>query len=77
MTVTEAVDRVTFTHVDPDITFPMPRPIGLIDAYVVYVGFDATARGAAKEKAGGKAQAGRPQTGEARGAERATSRADR
>ena len=24
----------------PEISFPMPTPAGLIDAYVVYVGFD-------------------------------------
>ena len=40
VTVTAAVDRVTFTHIETDITFPMPSPAGLIDAYVVYVGFD-------------------------------------
>jgi len=40
VTVTAAVDRVTFTHVDPDISFPLPQPLGLIDSYVVYVGFD-------------------------------------
>jgi len=38
--VNNAVDRVTFTHIDPDITFPLPQPLGLIDNYVVYVGFD-------------------------------------
>ena len=38
--VNNAVDRVTFTHIDPDITFPLPLPLGLIDSYVVYVGFD-------------------------------------
>ena len=35
-----AVDRVPFTHVDPDVTFPMPARAADIDAYVVYVGFD-------------------------------------
>jgi hypothetical protein len=39
-TITSAVDRVTFTHVDSDIAFPMPRSAGDIDSYVVYVGFD-------------------------------------
>ena len=43
VTVATAVDRVTFTHVDPDISFPLPQPLGLIDAYVVYVGFDTNA----------------------------------
>ena len=40
MILNSAVDRATFTHVDSDIAFPLPRPLGLIDAYVVYVGFD-------------------------------------
>ncbi len=34
------VDRATFTHIDPDIVFPLPQPLGDIDRYVVYVGFD-------------------------------------
>jgi hypothetical protein len=38
--VASAVDRVPFTLIDPDITFPLPQPISNIDAYVVYVGFD-------------------------------------
>ena len=38
--VNNAVDRVTFTHVDSDISFPLPTPLSAIDAYVVYVGFD-------------------------------------
>jgi hypothetical protein len=40
VTVANAVDRVNFTHIEPDITFPLPQPIGLLDRYVVYVGFD-------------------------------------
>ena len=35
-----AIDRATFTHIQSDIVFPLPQPLGLIDAYVVYVGFD-------------------------------------
>jgi hypothetical protein len=38
--VAGAVDRVPFTHIDPEISFPLPQPIATIDAYVVYVGFD-------------------------------------
>lgn len=34
------VDRATFTHIDDSISFPLPQPLGLIDSYVVYVGFD-------------------------------------
>lgn len=40
VTVANAIDRVTFTHIENDITFPLPQPLGLIDSYVVYVGFD-------------------------------------
>ena len=50
VTVTSAVDRVTFTHVDPDIAFPMPQPLADIDAYVVYVGFDAVSAPPEKKK---------------------------
>jgi hypothetical protein len=38
--VDNAVDRVTFTHIEPDIAFPLPQPVGDIDQYIVYVGFD-------------------------------------
>jgi len=48
VTITNAVDRVTFTHIDPEISFPMPQPAANIDAYVVYVGFDPV--GAQPEK---------------------------
>ena len=50
VTVTSAVDRVTFTHVDSDIAFPLPRNLADIDAYVVYVGFDAMSAPPKKEK---------------------------
>jgi hypothetical protein len=40
VTVTAEKPTVDFTHVDPDIAFPMPRPLGALDSYVVYVGFD-------------------------------------
>jgi len=42
VSITSAIDRVSFTHVDPDISFPVP-PGGAIDSYVVYVGFDSSA----------------------------------
>ena len=48
VTIAGAVDRVTFTHIDPDISFPLPTPLADIDAYVVYVGFDPA--GAPPEK---------------------------
>jgi hypothetical protein len=40
VTVANAVDRVAFTHVDPDISFPMPQPASQINSYVIYIGFD-------------------------------------
>lgn len=40
VTVVNAIDRVTFTYIEPEISFPLPQPLGLIDSYVVYVGFD-------------------------------------
>ena len=48
VTIAGAVDRVTFTHIDSDISFPLPQPLADIDAYVVYVGFDPA--GATPEK---------------------------
>ena len=50
VTVTAAVDRVTFTHIDPEISFPLPAPRSAIDAYVVYVGFDAVSAQPEKKK---------------------------
>ena len=41
--ITSAVDRVTFSHIEENVTFPMPSPPGLLDAYVVYIGFDTLA----------------------------------
>src|ERR1035437_7212699 len=50
VTVNASIDRVTFTHVESDIAFPLPQPLGLIDAYVVYVGFDpVSAKGETKK----------------------------
>ena len=40
VTINNAVDRVTFTHIEPDISFPLPAPITEISRYIVYVGFD-------------------------------------
>ena len=54
VTVTGAVDRVTFTHVDPDISFPMPQPLADIDSYVVYVGFDPAGAPPEKKKPAAK-----------------------
>jgi len=54
VTITAAVDRVSFTHIDPDISFPLPQPIGLIDNYVVYIGFDASGAPPEKKKPAAK-----------------------
>lgn len=51
VTVSNAVDRVTFTHIDPEITFPLPQPLANIDAYTVYVGFDPLGGQPEKKKA--------------------------
>jgi len=40
VTIAGAVDRVSFTHVEPDIAFPLPQPASDVDSYVIYVGFD-------------------------------------
>ena len=60
VTITGAIDRVTFTHVDSDIVFPLPTPLGDIDAYVVYVGFDSTALQPEKPKPQPKKPAAKP-----------------
>jgi hypothetical protein len=41
VTVVGTVDRVTFTLIEPDITFPIPPRASDVDSYVAYVGFDA------------------------------------
>ncbi|HEY7997825.1 MAG TPA: hypothetical protein VIE87_03250 [Pseudolabrys sp.] len=61
--VNEAVDRVTFTHVESDISFPLPTPLGDIERYVVYVGFDPLGAQPEKKKPPAKRKpAARPKT---------------
>ncbi len=48
------VDRVTFTHIDPEISFPIPQPQADLDAYVVYVGFDPSSAPPEKKKPAAK-----------------------
>lgn len=60
VTITGSIDRVTFTHVDPEITFPMPVPAADIDAYVVYVGFDSMAAPPPKRPPAKPKRAARP-----------------
>jgi hypothetical protein len=43
VTVTGQDSTVEFTHIDPAVAFPLPRPLGALEQYVVYVGFDPTA----------------------------------
>src|SRR6476660_2484815 len=50
--IASAVDRVNFTHIDPEISFPLPQPIADIDSYVVYVGFDPMGAQQQKKPAG-------------------------
>jgi hypothetical protein len=67
VTVASDNDRVTFTHVESDITFPMPTPAGDIDNYVVYVGFDTLAapekKPPVKRKPSAKKPAAKPKQG--------------
>jgi hypothetical protein len=52
VTITGGVDRVPFTFIDSEISFPLPQPIANIDAYLVYVGFDPAAVQEKKKPAG-------------------------
>jgi len=54
VTIGPDMERVPFTHIDSDIAFPLPKPLGNIDSYVVYVGFDPNAAPLAKPKAAAK-----------------------
>lgn len=51
VTIANAVDRVIFTHIESDISYPMPVQLADIDAYVVYVGFDPLAMDQKKKPA--------------------------
>ena len=58
VTISSAIDRAAFTHVDPEVAFPLPQPLADIDAYVVYVGFDPTGAQPEKKKPAVKTKAG-------------------
>ena len=60
VTVNSEVDRVTFTHVEPDLTFPLPRSASDIDSYVIYVGFDPLSAHPPKKPARRHKRAKRP-----------------
>lgn len=63
VTVASDNDRVTFSHVEQDITFPLPVPLGNIDAYVVYVGFDTMAAPEKKAPAARRKPTAKPKQG--------------
>ena len=44
VTVSPGDSNVQFTTIEEDLSFQMPRTAGLIDEYVVYIGFDAQAQ---------------------------------
>ncbi len=50
VTINNAVDHVTFTHIYPDVAFPLPYPLGVIEDYKVYVGFDPIGAQAKKRR---------------------------
>jgi hypothetical protein len=43
VTVLEGQGNISFTHVDPDVSFPVPKPSSDLEQYIVYVGFDPLA----------------------------------
>jgi hypothetical protein len=43
VTIPEGDSNVQFTTIEEDLTFQMPRTAGLIDEYIVYIGFEAQA----------------------------------
>ena len=50
VTLSGSVDRVNFTHIADDVSFPLPTPITDISSYVVYVGFDPQSAAPEKKK---------------------------
>jgi hypothetical protein len=50
VTLAEAVDRANFTHIESDLSFPLPTPITDISNYVVYIGFDPQSAQPEKKK---------------------------
>jgi hypothetical protein len=62
VTLSSAIDRTTFTHVETDISYPLPRPLGLIDSYTVYVGFDPIGAQPEKKPPAKRKPAAKPKT---------------
>lgn len=50
VTLSGNVDRMNFTHIADDVSFPLPTPITDISSYVVYVGFDPQSAAPEKKK---------------------------
>ncbi len=50
VTLTGTIDRANFTHIDPDISFPLPTPITDLSSYIVSVGFDPQSEQPEKKK---------------------------
>jgi hypothetical protein len=57
VTLADAVDRANFTHIESDLSFPLPAPITDISAYVVYIGFDPQSAQPEKKKPAQKPKA--------------------
>ena len=55
--VDTSAERAPFTHVDSEITFPLPQRLADINSYVVYVGFDPASAPQEKKKPAGKPKA--------------------
>lgn len=58
--IPEGSGGVTFTHIDPEIAYPLPVPAADIEAYVVYVGFDPAGVPPEKTKARAKTRSSKP-----------------
>ncbi len=55
VSIPPGASQAIFSHVEDDLTFPMPSPPSALEKYIVYVGFDP--RGAAAAEKGSKQKA--------------------
>lgn len=60
VTLSGSVDRMNFTHIADDVSFPLPTPITDISSYVVYVGFDPQSAAPEKKKPPARKPKARP-----------------
>jgi hypothetical protein len=58
--LTGSIDRVNFTHIADDLSFPLPTPVTDISAFIVYVGFDPQSAQPEKKKPAQKKPKSRP-----------------